>query len=541
MVLKYKVMIVDDFHADLEELNFLCSSIEDLHIVALCSNGAEALEQISSCTPDIIVSDIDMPVMNGFELARNIKCNYPGIKIIFCSFHNEFEYARNALYLDGYGYVLKPVQPQELKQCIKDVMEEIQSESVMIKSYADLKELMEKNKPLIVENFINELIYGINKDASDIWEKIRYFGLELIEGIFCLALIEIDDYTKITTNLPIERKQILNNRLFLKLKKIYSDFCKHIILTRLDDSHFAVLYSFSKDIPKKNVIDMISTNCLYISSEYKKTDLGLSFAISDCCTEITDICNLYEQCRYAVRYKYTFGKGKAIFFNDIPYAFKRPDIDINKTQKDIRFLLNSGARDEIRYYINQLFDGINMDTDPQYCQDLCFQIVICIQTVLHEHKDSFQQIFGDEKLIWHKLLDFETIVDVRNWLIDIVLVIKKFFDAKTIQKNDVVAKDIKKYIENNFSRALNIEMIAQNFFYNPDYINYIFKESTGESIYDFLCSFKIEKAKELLSNTSMKLYEIADYLGFSHSAYFGSFFKKHTGLTPKEFRGSAND
>ena len=138
-----KILIVDDFLADRRSIRSLLTSFTrlDIEITGEAENGLQALEQIEANVPDIVISDIEMPLCDGFELARNIRIHYPDIKIIFCSIYDEFEYARQALYFGGYGYILKPIDPNELNQCIQRVTSKISDETIENRFHQESEEI----------------------------------------------------------------------------------------------------------------------------------------------------------------------------------------------------------------------------------------------------------------------------------------------------------------------------------------------------------------------------------------------------------------
>lgn len=533
----YKVLIADDFIVDRENLRDMVGSLKDLaiEITAVCENGVEALEQMAICRPDIVISDIEMPFMDGFELARRIKRDYPGVRIIFCSLYNDFEYARKALYLDSYGYVLKPIDPAELQECILKVMGSISVETEHEREYTHLKEVLQRNKPVLVENFIKDLLYGLTRSEKDIKERADFLNLEFEEGVFILTLLEIDDYPKITGQLTIESRQILSLRIFEQVKETVGNYRK-LLLVKLDDSHFIMIHHYSDAVEPEKCHLAVTEICGKVLGEFRKSDVSLSMSVSGHCQSIMELNNLYEQCSYNIRYKYSLGKGIVIYNKDVSSGNITPDIDFNRMQKEVRFLLNSGSEDEIDVYINSLFDNKSISSGEQYLKNLCFELIICIQIVLHENKESFKPIFNDEKLVWEKLLDFETILDTRNWIKNLFVFTNQYLAKKAMNKNMMIAEEVKKYIEKNYSKNPSLEAIAADLFYSPDYLNLLFKQVMGETIFDHMCRYKVEKAKEMLVDTKLKLYEIAEALGYSHTAYFSSFFKRFTGLTPKEYR-----
>lgn len=532
-----KILIVEDFLPDRENLKEIISSFKnlDISVAGECENGLQAMELIGAIRPDIVISDIEMPLMDGLELARNVRRNHPEIKIIFCSLYNEFEYARKALYLDSYGYILKPVDPSELKECICKASQKAAFPQDA-NEYEKLRCVLDKSRPALVESLIKDMVFGLCKDDEDIWERIDFLGLKLEEGTFTISYIEIDDFDKITADLKIENRQIFSLKIYERIREILSAAGRDAVMSRLDDAHFAIINNYPAEAPAAEASRLFAGECERILFEFKRTDISLSIALSDSCRNIFSLGGLFEQCKYIMKHKYILGKGTVLTSSDIPESARNQPVDFNSLQKEIRFLLNSGTHSGIEEYIATLHANIPENADGIYLRNLHFCIVICIQLVLNENNESFEALFSEEKPIWEKLIAFETIADSSNWIKDVLLFTNDYLLGKANRKNKVISGEVKQYIERNLTRSLGLVTIATDLYYSPNYLNYVFKLETGETISDYIIRRKIEKAKELLSDPRAKAFEISQILGYSHPSYFGNVFKKYTGLTPNEYR-----
>lgn len=532
----YKVLVVDDFYVDRHNISDIIRSFTsiDLEIVGECENGKEAIEMIGNLKPDIVISDIEMPLMNGLELAKCIRMNYPDIKIVFCSLYNEFSYVREALYLENYGYVLKPINPSELEECLKKVCgvftNNLHTNFIANKQRCMLLE----SKTVMVESFLKTLVFGLNPNDSNIWDKIEYLGIDLSKGTYILSLIEIDDFNNITYNYSIEQIQIFSLRVFEKIKAIIG-LDSNAVLLKVDEIRILIIFSYNDSC----IIDDCSKHANIISTsiinEFNNTDISLSLAISGSIGNVCLLKELFEQCRYLLKYKYSLGKGRIISVKDIPENIECVDIDFNAIQKEIRFLLNSGDGKQINEYIQKLYCEVLANTGEAYLKNICFYIIISAQNVLSESNINFQEIFDHEN-IWEKLLKFETIEDAKDWIICILTLISEHISKNAGKRNMKIVEEVKLFIEKCDVKNLSLEIIADHLHYSPNYINILFKKATGETIFDYTNKFKIENAKELLKVPGLKLYEIAEKLGYSHSVYFNNVFRKYTGLSPKDYR-----
>jgi len=158
----YKILIVDDFESDRLALRKTIESWNEssIEIIGECETGLQALEFLEELIPDIIISDIEMPTLNGVDMAKIIKEKYNNnIKIIFCTLYNEFKYAKEAIAANSYGYILKPIQSEELCECVERVISEITEEVKSMQEVNSIKKTIEEFKPILADNFLKEMIH----------------------------------------------------------------------------------------------------------------------------------------------------------------------------------------------------------------------------------------------------------------------------------------------------------------------------------------------------------------------------------------------
>ena len=196
----FKLFIVDD---NKYERNGIKNSIDwealGIEVVGVFANGAEALEQIETLQPDIVITDIAMPIMNGIEMSELIKKSYPHIKTIFISCHSDFEFARSAVDLGIYGYVLKPIISDELIKAINKLLNEYSIEDIQLKEKARMMKQLEDMLPLVQEQFLKELLLGNFQSKSDILNRIDFLKIPILDHedfyVISLKLNEMDGKT----------------------------------------------------------------------------------------------------------------------------------------------------------------------------------------------------------------------------------------------------------------------------------------------------------------------------------------------------------
>ena len=525
----YNIMIVDDLISDRTGLEEIISNYQDLGVVVRnsLSNGNDALVCMEKQLPDIVICDLDMPVMNGFELTKEIKRKYPSVKVIFCSHYQNFEYARNALYLDNYGYVTKPVDSAELYRVLEDTIAYISKEKKATDAETALLDAFERNKPLLQNHFLKDLIFAQYSNKEELPQHFTFWGLPVPVEPYRLVLVEVDDFQQLSAALSINTRQVIAARILNTLRNAISNTDR--LICQIDESHFAVLLMGSEKVAPEAVSGLIF-------SAFRKSDISLTIAVSDQCKTLDGISKLTEQCYYTLRFKYSLGKGRTILYSDLKNDAALPQTDLNKVQQDIAFMINSGDGEALSSYFVNIFSPDANPSDPIYCKKLCFDIAVCLQNILLEKKLSFEHVVEHGEFVWGKLSKFETLSDAKEYLIGVAEQCTIAIRALTEQKEMLLAKQVKNVVYASDLKTISIGSIASELHYSADHLNYLFRKATGETISEFITKYRISLAKKLLENPALKLYQIADQLGYSHTSYLTSIFKRYEGLSPREYR-----
>ncbi|WP_276356938.1 response regulator transcription factor [Cohnella caldifontis] len=534
----YKVLIVDDSAVDRENLRDILASqpfVSSLRIVGECENGAEALGLVEEHAPDLIISDIEMPVANGFDLAKNVRTRYPNVKIVFSSFYDEFEYAQKALYLGSYGYVLKPVDPADLRESIRKVTDTLSSEKERERMQEELRNQLETYRPQIVGGLLKDHLYGIG-DSGDLHQRLTFLGVSLQQGCYRLSLLEIDDFPAIRAGRTAAEVHFLSHRVGRRLEDLLQDD-SDAVLVKMDDSHFAVLHHFADSSPHPEISSRVDRLVGRLTESFAKTDLTLSAAVSDFTRNGAELHLLYEQCLYILRLKFTLGKGKVLYGKDVPASKPQIAYDFRGIEKDVRFLVHSSEAADIDPYLESLFTQADSLPAASEVKGLCVYILICLQNdrtaEAHSSDDSSESPAAD----WDRLLAAETAEEAKRIVARALKNANHRVRRQQNSQNKKIADEIRKYLEAQCQSSVNLETLSELFHYSPNYLNSLFKKETGITVYDYLTQCRMEKAKRLLADREKKLYEVAEAVGYSHTAYFSNLFKKYTGQSPKEFRG----
>lgn len=536
-----KLLIVDDKPDEREGIRSIINwdSI-GITIVGVAENGLDGVEKARMLTPDIIITDIVMPQSDGFKMVEEIKEFLPNIKVIFISCFDNFNFVKSALDLDAMGYVLKPVISGELLATVSKVTGIHIRELERKKEEEGILHLLKENLPILREQFYKDILYDVFKNEDEIWEKNQFMDAGLKPGCFIVIIAEIyGNEARLDESSEISR-QIQK----IKVMECINNTCKNsglnfsFFIAAIDKSRFALIICTPKELNTSNVFNIDGLAESLKNSVYEQFNLGLTIGVSSSACNVLQIGRCYQEACDALKFKFYLGKNQTINYSDVYYdSFnKLYTFNADEVQNNIKYLIRTGERNEIDQFVEKLFYNKEQELSSQYIQYMSIGIICSIQINLIELNESLSNIFDSEFVLFEKLFKYSTIPDIKQWLKNIIWSVSSFLNSKSRKKNKKVIDMMQEFINKHYTEELSVSEIADKVYLSPCYANYIFKKETGETLMEFLTGVRLKKAKELLKNSLLKVYEISEKVGYKSNSYFNSVFKEHCGMTPLEYR-----
>ncbi|MDI4648466.1 response regulator [Cohnella hashimotonis] len=533
------LLIVDDFEVEREEaIEIIEEAGLPVRIFGEATNGKEALRMLESQQPDIILVDVEMPLMNGIEMAKIVKQKYPAIKMIFFSFYNKFEYVKKAIDLSSHGYVLKPIVPAELVEALQRTITLLHGEIQKKTEQDKLKAMLSKSMPALVEKFSAELFSKQFKNEDELWDTVDFFKIGLKRAQYMVCVLEIDDYQNLAAHKSMEDKQLLS--LYI-LQMIEDELATQasILTTRLDESHYGVLFSYDSFASPSKILEQTEDALSGLIERLYLQGISCSAGLSEIGDRILSVSELCEQGLFALKFKFHLGKQEIIHIRDVETKKSttvKNDWKLPELQKELKFLIHSGNSQEIDRFVEQFSAFSDSHASADQVKGIFYGIVTCLQFMLMEENEQFERIVDLNRPIWEKWTLFETVEEMKAWLKQCLMDIAAYLEHKKQNKNTRLIHDIQTYIKQNLREELSLKSISSAFFYSPNYINSVFKREMNTTISEYVIQQKIDLAKEMLANPQFKIYEISESIGYVNEAHFRSKFKELTGYSPKEFR-----
>lgn len=527
-----RVLIVDDeLLVQLGLKSMINWEEHGLVIAAEARNGQEALAAFERTDPGIVFVDIAMPEMNGLELIRLMKKRKPSVKTIILTSHTDFNYVKEAASLNVSEYLLKSeITRDNLAQCIHNILNQIGAEaSGENKNRASSP----SNAERLVKDDLFKLITGFYTSQGEMDFIIDKYKFSF-KGIWFVSVAQFlikDNVTERYRKDPEHFNTVildLSNQAFSeKDLAVYSTIVgeKIIILFHVD---------ISMNIPavKEKIMSLLY---LFKSNLTQFLNMDLCAGISGHAESLTELPELYRQAYNANELAF-FEKDKIIAYTGEEQPDNKADLPkIN--YKAIERILLKGDEEELEKNLEDIFRQLYICKSKEYVRtvsiDLLSQAKVFIQPLSNGRNTPALSEASFNYNIFQKLYKLE---DIKKYIADIY---KKAIRMGKNQGQDQHSYSIQKsmeYIKKNYGRNITLSDAAKYSEVSKNYLSFLFKQEIGTNFSAFLLNFRIEKSKELLTSGNLKIYEIADMVGFGNPYYFSKVFRETVGISCREYQ-----
>ena len=532
----YRILLVDDeiLVRDAIKENIDWQSM-DCELAGDCENGKQAAEFVQEHPVDIVLTDILMPYMDGMELSHFLHDNYPDIVIVVFSGFGEFEYAKKAIQYGVSEYLLKPVTAMELTgviQKMKEKVDQIRKEKQKMESLTRTSENYRENAQVIRSKTLEALV-NCTTDIQKSLNRLEEMGITLSGCGYRVAVFDIDLYSGMY-QLDMEKRQESALMAFV-LFNISDEIVNREnagVVYQEGNNRVCVLF---QEKWSRNFDGRIKEICHEIQTEIKKVmGTDVSMAIGRWVRNLEELSSSHDMAVQALQYRYLLGGSLLI---DMEETHPVQDIDLRESLDKLKEALKAGRKEEIETEF-QTIEG-------QVKRSLADKSRACmyLQQVIRAVDVAAEEVSADISRIRETSTDLLCQVTEQKSFGQACEIVRKYilqvYEAMTelnTSSGERQARMALDYIQKNYMDPnLSLNDICSYLNISTSYFSTIFKEMTGETFTEVLIRTRMEKAKELLENTTMKNYEIAEKVGFADAHYFGISFKKMTGCTPTEY------
>lgn len=526
---KYTVLLVDDEEEviqvimkklDWEQLGF--------SIVGYACNGVKAFEMVEDYLPDVVMTDIKMPYMNGMQLSHRIKTQYPDTKILIFTGFDEFEYAKEAVHLEVEEYILKPVNSLELSKVFTQLKSKLDLEISEKRNVEILQKYYLESLPLLQANFYSMLMEGRIRE-EELPKFLADYQLSFQGPFFCCLVV----HTSVSqvpegmnpVLLTISVRKQAEEHLGTKWQAKAFPYLENIVL-------IAQLGSESEIIELTDDCDRFC--------KYARHIIGavVTVGIGQVCGSVAGLSGSYASARTAVSYRVLYGASRAINMKEnVPQEVSKPgqtdDARLSYLFKMIRLGSEEDIAEAVSGYLHQA--AFQDRTLKQYHVDIMEMISALYRFAINQEIRT--EVFPENmKVLYARLLDMDKAA-LEKWLTDTSLSFhEELLDARNRSTKSFVSK-AKEYVHNNYAdEMLSLDGVCQVLGVSNSYFSTIFKKKTGNSFIGYLTDYRMDQASRLLIETNDKSYMIARQVGYTDPNYFSYVFKRRFGVSPSRYR-----
>lgn len=539
----YKVLFADDEILTREAITENTPWEETgFTLMGTAQNGKEAIELMEMGKPDLLITDICMPIMDGIELSEFVKKNYPDTQVMILSGYDEFEYAKQALKNGVAEYILKPITSFELKEELLKFKEKIDKAYDQKYHVEKIQKAYEKNMPVVREHFLNRLLEG-NIAKEQIEERLEYFGIKLEGAYQAVAFVEIEDVTEIMRSYPGMPENLMQFAIANIANEILINQKKAITFQNVNDT-CVVIYAEESEEKLQNLIRETGDSIREAMVRCMKTQVYI--AVGETVHTPAKWKKSYESAKHAEEFKYLIEDPSYIFEKDFctnsNIKTEQSAFEINEWVEKLVLYMKANQSEKLEKAIQDFFAEIYHAKYER--QTACLQIQNCVLSIaikLEEIGLELPNHAERETSFINYLHTYKRLSQIKERFQIFCMDLTSVIASKKENSNQTMAELAIDYMNKNYSNPdLSLNAVCEYLSVSVSYFSMIFKNYTKETFIEMLTKVRMEKAKKMLETTRMKNYEVAAAVGYNDPHYFGATFKKYTGMTPTEYLKKTN-
>ena len=535
----YRIMLVDDEEEvrkamirqmDWEQLGFT--------VAGDAENGRDALEKLEQLEPDVVMTDIRMPYMDGLALTARIREKYPSVKILIFSGYDDFEYAQQAIKLHVTEYILKPVNSQELAEILQRIRISLDEEIEQRRNINTLRENYLGSLPILREMFLNNLV-SRTADVDTVVPKLREYGIDILDARKWLAaVIHVEKMERSEDQVLSQHQELIP----ISVKKLVEDhlkpYCRFAVFDSMEG--ITVIAAVDQDNTQTGLINLLNDIC---RESRRLLEVTITVGVGHSCGTLQEISRSYQTAVDALGYRAIVGSGKTIYINDVePVSRGKLQLDA-KGEAELVSSIKFGPAELIGTVIQGLISRMDdVRVHARQYQVYMLSIVNCVIRLMQQYDLDMGEMFGGQTPYGEILAGIRRREEFAAWLIPVACRMNEALNRERDNTTRKVILEAREYIQDNYSNPeLSVEMLCRHLHMSPAYFSTLFKKETGQTYINYLTEVRLEKAVELLNTTEDKTYVIAQKVGYQEQNYFSYVFKKKYGISPTRYRGAQNN
>ncbi|AUO08155.1 chemotaxis protein CheY [Paenibacillus jamilae] len=512
--------------------------IEKVHQAA---SALAAIDVLEAYDIDILVTDIRMPGMTGLELIVEVNERWPHIRSLLLTGYADFEYAKKALQLKAFDYILKPVDDEEFIKCVSAAMDSLKEEWEAFDKVHQLQYSRRNDYGVLRTHLMHDLLLGRDLTVQKIKDKMSEYEIKLrTEHPASMLLIQLG---KQFSDMDYHSVSLIEYAIGNIAEEVFAPYF-HVWHCKAPHDCLIVLIEGNWDLFPKRTLDeqnhflraAIETFRKNVSN-YLKGEIYVTltnwFHFPD------ELPKLYQTAIRSIYWNQQEETNPLLFIEEQTEQSHNSvkSLEGLYTHPTLTHLLESRQWEEAEAKVSRVFSKME---EAGYTREHLYELFISVTSAFmytaHKQGRFITQMdqVGFDPLHAQKLV--HSFPHLKEWIFSMMNKLKAEWSASEQSAKSYVVKQVQELIAQDKGQELSVKTIADQVYLHPVYLSKIYKAETGEGLGDYIIRMRMERALYLLKYSNKKIYEITTELGYQNPQYFSKMFKKHYGMTPHEFR-----
>lgn len=531
----YKVLLVDDEPEIREGLQEVVDfAALGFAVVGEAGNGRDAIALAEATAPDLIITDIRMPLMDGLAMAAHIRVQMPTVQFVILSGYDEFEYARQAIEITALRYLLKPITSEEFIEVMRDVHARMDEEFERRRDITRLKAHLEHSLPVLRERLLYSLLLGEMPAGQALQTAARY-GMRIESGGYLLGLLRAA-YGDGPSAPGLDDPELLTFAITNIAGEVMGEHLPHYLLRHEDTLALLMLLpdAGAEAVAKgMAALEAVRGNVQYY------LDCPIYIGVSAPCAHLAALPGCVRQAQAALNHAGLMEQGQVLGVGDIaPGSSDTVAADafaLRQLGNSLKRSDAQGAREAVRAVLDAFRDqGATMQ---EYRACLLELMLVFIRVGRDMHiplPEEAQQEMIDQ------LRKCPPLPQAAQTLCALCDRFAADVASSRATSSRLLAEQAAEYLQQAYAREdMSIERVAQHLHISPSYCSALFKKEMGKTLLQYITELRMDRAMTLLAASPMRTAEIAQAVGIADPGYFSYAFKRHFGMSPSQVRKKA--
>lgn len=528
---RYKVILVDD---EAEVIDMIEKKIHwnDLgfEVAGSATNGVKALELVEKLQPDVVLTDIKMPYMDGLELSRRLNREYPNIYIMLCTGFDEFEYAKEAVHLEIKEYMLKPVNATELSESLTNLKHTLDREREEKLNVKKLNDYFQEVLPKLQSNFFISLIEG-RVEKRDYERFLQAYQVDMKGPLFgCVIFHTSENHVPEGMN-PLLLSMSVEREIKQRLMDQWN--CQEFIYM----GNTLLILELDAEDEITQITDACDRFCRWA---YRIMGAVVTAGIGTVCDSLYEISLSYERAREAVSYRVLYGTKRAINIGEIVPKEQIKPVQSEESRMQTLFrAIRIGDSAEIERAAHGEMEKLHKNTETMSQYNLAtMEIVSGFFKFCTDNSLDFNKISGNMQNIYEKVSQMDE-SSLTAWIVQMSKTISERLKCARNSSARRLIVEAQNIVKERYMEAdISLDEVCAVLGVSNSYFSSVFKKEAGKSFISYLTDYRMDIAAEMILNTDEKSYTIAEKVGYLDANYFSYVFKKKFGVSPSKYRAS---